>query len=237
MSHHTPGRHALRRPNRTPRRRVVALVVGVVVVVVLVIAIGGHDSVSGRAVPVPRPPEPGWSTLIDPDSGLSYRIPPTGWTTNPTVGTAGSVTLTQGALLPAYTCGNPIERLQRGILGSGSAPRTDPAALADAVATAAANQYYRSGATAPTVKLDPAQPVRRQTGKGTTLTGVLVRATVTQHTDACLASEGEVLVFVLQFSDHDGVLVVNGDLAGGPASPAPATDASLRAIVDTAQPT
>jgi hypothetical protein len=206
------------------------------VVVVLVIVFGGDRAVPGVAVPA-APPPPGWSTLIDPDSGLSYQIPPTGWSTNPAVGTAGSVTLTQGAQLPAYTCGNPVERLLRGVLGSGSAPRTDPAVLGAAVATAAANQFYRSGTTAPTVKLDPAQPVRRTTASGTTLTGVLVRATVTQHADPCLASKGEVLVFVLQFSDHDGVLVVNGDLAGGPASPAPATDAALRAIVDTAQPT
>lgn len=121
------------------------------------------------------------------------------------------------------------------MLGSGSAPRTNPVTLADAVASSAAGQYYRDAGA--TIKVDPPQSVRRTTHRGAVLTGVLVRAVVTQHVDACLASTGEVLVLVLQFGDHDGVLMVNGDVAGGPAHPGPATDAELRAIVDTATPT
>jgi hypothetical protein len=186
---------------------------------------------------VPLVPQSGWTTLSDPASGLSYQIPPTGWSTNPDVGAAGSVSLRQGADRTAYLCGTPLERLLRGVLGSGSSPRTDPAGLADAIASSAAAQYYRNGGNPPTIKLDPPQPVRRTTHKGVVLTGVLVRAVATQHVDSCLASEGEVLVLVLQFGDHDGVLVVNGDLAGGPANPAPATDAELRTIVGTAAPT
>jgi hypothetical protein len=200
---------------------VLALVIGVVLL------LGGGDTITGQAHDVQQDE---WSTLSDPASGLTYQIPPTDWHTNPDVGSAGPVALTQGAERPAYTCGNPIERLLRGVLGSGSAPRTDPTTLADSVATAAANQYYHDSA-APTVKLDPPQKITR---KG--LDGVIVRAVATQHADKCLASTGEVLVFVLRFGDHDGVLVVNGDLAGGPTNPAPATDAELRAIVGTAQP-
>jgi hypothetical protein len=214
----------------------VGVVVAVVVLVVGVgIVIGGTRTIPGEASPVI--PRPGWTTLSDPGSGLSYQIPPTGWSTNPDVGTAGSVALRQGANRTAYVCGTPPERLLRGVLGSGSSPRTDPAALADAVASSAAGQYYRNSGNPPTIKLDPPQPVRRTTHQGVVLTGVLVRAVATQHVDPCLASSGEVLVFVLRFSDHDGVLVVNGDLAGGPATPAPATDAELRTIVGTATPT
>jgi hypothetical protein len=217
-------------------------VAGIFAVAVVLIGIGivasGTRTVAGQAAPVSVPlvPRSGWTTLSEPASGLSYQIPPTGWSTNPDVGAAGSVSLKQGANRTAYVCGTPPERLLRGVLGSGSSPTTDPTGLADALASSAAAQYYRGGTT-PTVKLDPPQPVRRTTHKGVVLTGVLVRAVATQHADSCLASAGEVLVLVLRFGDHDGVLVVNGDLAGGPATPAPATDAELRAIVDTAGPT
>lgn len=180
--------------------------------------------------------QPNWSTLSNPASGLSYQIPPTDWSTSPVLGNVGSVTLAQGAERTAYVCGRPTERLFRGILGSGTAPRADPTGVADAVASAAATLYYTTDNQPPTVTVGPAQPVRRRSGSDT-LPGVLVRAVATQHTDPCLGTQGEVLVLVLRFPDHDGVLVVNGDIAGGPANPAPATDAELRAIVSTAEPT
>lgn len=196
---------------------------------------GGDRAINGHAQAVTAD----WSTLSDPASGLSYQIPPQGWRTNPDVGTAGPVALTQGAERTAYTCGTPVERLLRGVLGSGSAPRSgaqpDMVKLADSVAVAAANQYYHDSGE-PTVTLDPPTRLTR-TSRGRPLDGVLVRAIASQHADPCLASRGEVLVFVLQFGDHDGVLVVNGDLAGGPADPAPATDAELLEIAGTAQPT
>jgi hypothetical protein len=130
-----------------------------------------------------------------------------------------------------------LERLLRGVLGSGSAPHVDPAGLAASVAQSAAFQYYATGSSLPKVTVDRAQPVSRRTKSGMTLHGVLVHATATQHADPCLAGQGELLVFVLQFPDHDGVLLVNADVAGGPAQPAPATDGELRTIVGTAQPT
>ena len=109
--------------------------------------------------------------------------------------------------------------------------------LVAAIATAAANQYYSTGSAAPRVTIGPAQQVQRRTRAGATLHGVLLRAIATQRADPCLASQGEILVFVLQFPDHDGVLLVNADVAGGPTSPAPATDRELRTIVGTAGPT
>ncbi len=218
----------------------------VVVAAVVAVALTGGDAVvrgTPRAVGpttsqgTPLPPQAGWTTLSNPVSGLSYQVPPTGWSTNPENGTVAPVTLTQGAERSAYTCGKPPERLIRGVLGSGSAPRTDPSALAETVAEEAASQYYTTGDQPAQVTVDPAQPIRRTTGSGTSLPGALARAIVHQHADPCLASEGEVLVFVLQFADHDGVLLVNADVAGGPAQPAPATDRELRAIISTAHPT
>jgi hypothetical protein len=231
----------------------------VVAAVVTIVVSGGDDAVAGRAAPVtrgnqttsapppsshgsaalvaPLAPQPDWTTtLSNPASGLSYQIPPN-WSTAPQVGTIGSVALGQGAERTAYTCGKPLERLLRGVLGSGSAPKIDPAGLATAVAQAAATQYYATDSAPPKLAVDPAQPVERKTKAGTTLHGVLVRAIATQHADPCLASKGEVLVFVLQFADHDGVLLVNADVAGGPGKPAPATDKELRTIVGTANPT
>jgi hypothetical protein len=237
---------------------VLAAVVVVGTVTTIVVA-GGHHTVAGRAAPADRTPgntttapqsssssrppvaplvpQDGWSTLSGPASGLSYQIPPGTWATKPTDGTVGSVVLEQGAERTAYTCGKPVERLLRGLLGSGTAPRIDPAGLATAVAQAAATQYYATNSSPPTVMVDPAQRMVRSTRAGVTVRGVLVRAMATQHADPCLATTGEVLVVVLQFPDHDGVLLVNADVAGGPHDPAPATDQELRTIVGTVHPT
>lgn len=261
MSYRTPRLPWRRGPKHARRAR--RITVAGILLTIATIAVGGGlvtlatnaaspVTVTGQPRPVPpatarRPTgtaqvaplrtQDNWTTLSNPASGLSYQIPPTNWSTNPQVGAVGSVTLAQGAERTAYTCGKPPERLLRGLLGSGSAPRTDPAGLAASVARSAANQYYTTGSTPPKVTLGPAQPVRRNTQSGTTLHGVLVRAIAIQQTDPCLASQGELLVFVLQFPDHDGVLLVNADVAGGPAQPAPATDAELRTIIGTAQPT
>jgi hypothetical protein len=197
----------------------------------------GQPSPSSQAPVAPLTPKPGWSTLSNPASGLSYQIPPTMWSANPTLGTVGPVTLAQGAERTAYTCGKPLERLLRGVLGSGSAPRANPGDVAVSIAQAAAMQYYQTDDTLPKITIGTPQPVRRKTKAGRTVAGALVRATATQHVDPCLASQGEILVFVLQFADHDGVLLVNADVAGGPATPAPATDSELRSIVATAYPT
>jgi hypothetical protein len=243
------------RPRRGPTLVGALLAIGALAVVAGLVTVVTNaakpQAVNGHAQPVPTatttrrgtspvpPPRThdDWTTLSNPASGLSYQIPPANWSTNPQVGTVGSVTLAQGAERTAYTCGTPPERLLRGVLGSGSAPRTTPVDVASAAAQTAAVEYYSTNGTPPRVTVDSTQPVLRRTRAGATLTGVLLRATVTQHADPCLASQGEILVFVLQFPDHDGVLLVNADVAGGPAQPAPATDGELRSIVDTARPT
>jgi hypothetical protein len=214
----------------------------VVAAVATVLVAGGDQVVNGRAAAagesaVPLRTRDGWTTLSNPVSGLSYQVPPTHWSTNPANGTVGQITLAQGAERTAYTCGKPVERLLRGVLGSGSAPKADPGSVATAVAQSAATQYYSTGPTPPSITIGPVVPVTRRTGAGVLVSGALVRAIVSQHADPCLAARGEVLVLVLRLADRDGVLVVNGDVAGGPSSPAPATDGELMSIVDTARPT
>ncbi|HKN96973.1 MAG TPA: hypothetical protein VJX10_07655 [Pseudonocardiaceae bacterium] len=241
MSYRRRPRHA--RPPARPRGVLVAVAVLLVAGVVAAVVFTRGDHSTGRpgaaqgfAVPLAPQPET-WPTLTNPASGLSYQIPPRQWSVRAQVGTVGQVNLAQGAERTAYTCGAPLERLLRGVLGSGSAPRTSPAAVAEAVAQAAATQYYGTGTTPPTLSVGAAQPVRRTTRSGATVPGALVVATAQQHADPCLASRGEVLVLVLRLADRDGVLVVNADIRGGPADPAPATDAELRRIVATARPT
>jgi hypothetical protein len=127
--------------------------------------------------------------------------------------------------------------LWRGLLGSGSAPDTEPATLAAAVARDAVTAYYGTVSKPPQVEVAPASPITRRTPNGLILAGAVVTATASQHANPCVASEGEVQVFVLRFADHDGVLVVNTDIAGGPTDPGPGTDDEIRAIIDSAQPT
>lgn len=223
------------------------LVIALVVVFSVVMGVSQvrTHTVAGHAVPVggvaaapPTPAQqPGWTTLINQAAGLSYQIPTTGWATKQQVGTAASIALTQGANLTPYVCGNPAEQLLRGTLGSGTSPPVPPSSLATSVALAAASQSYLAGTVPPRIAVDDPRAVRFLGKGGHTLPGAYVRAVATQSADRCLATRGEVLVLVLQFPDHDAVLVVNGDLAGGPASPPPTTEDALRTIVGTATTT
>ena len=209
----------------------------------LVLRHAGTQPITGQAVvgqPPPLGPHPDWTTLINPDSKLEYQIPPTGWRPeNAAGGTVGPVRLRQGAYFTAYTCGSPAQIYQRGQLGSGSTPKTDPTVLATSLARLAATSYYTppGSTTAPLITVAGAEPVQRTMADGTPVSGVQVEAIANQQANPCLASEGAVLVLVLALADRDAVLVVDGDTQGGPASPPPATVDALQAILDTATPT
>jgi hypothetical protein len=229
----------------------IALIV-VAVAITALLAVRQHAQHSGpvkgtpEAAPGPAPvpasgastpaPQAGWTTLRNPDAGLSYQIPP-GWTTAPQDGTIGTVTLTQGARLAAYQCGNPAQGYYRGALGSAAAPSGDPALLAASLAEQAATQYYLTPAgPAPAVTASRPVEVRLVTG-GRTITGALVTATSHQTADTrCLAGDGEVDVLVLRLDGRDGILLVNADTAGGPATPPPGSAAQLRQILATVEP-
>jgi hypothetical protein len=220
---------------------VVGLVVLLAISATLAIRHGGRTTVTGTPAPAAGTVGPvrqdGWTELLNPDAGLTYQIPPAGWSAMPHLGPAGTVDLAQGATTGPYTCGSPPQLYDRGILGSGSAPRSDPRTLATAIAEQAATAYYTpQGGPAPQVK--PAAPttVLVRAPSGGTVTGAVVRAVATRPAGPCVAGSGSVFVLVLALSDRDGVLVVNGDLAGGPADPPPPGQSLLRTIVGTAQP-
>lgn len=209
----------------------------------LVLRHAGTEPIAGTAVvgePPPLGPHPDWTTLINPDGKLEYQIPPTGWRPeNAAGGNIGQVQLRQGAYFTAYTCGSPAKIYQRGQLGSGSAPKTDPTVLATSLARLAATDYYTpaGSTTNPMITVAGPEPVQRMLADGTTVSGVQVEAIANQQADPCLASQGTVLVLVLALADRDAVLVVDGDTQGGPADPPPATVDALQAILDTATPT
>jgi hypothetical protein len=241
-----PDEHTQPSPGR--RRLGIALLVVALVSFLagtasLVLRNAGSQPIAGQAVVAPPPalgPHPDWTTLINPTGELRYQIPPTGWRPeNAAGGNIGQVQLRQGAYFTAYTCGSPAQLYQRGQLGSGSAPKTDPTLLATNLARAAATNYYTPprGTTPPMITVAGPEPVQRTLADGSSVTGVQVEAIADQQADPCLASEGEVLVLVLALPDRDAVLVVNGDIQGGPASPPPATADQLQAILDTANPT
>lgn len=241
-----PDEHSLPSPGRR-RLGVVLLVVALVSFLagtasLVLRQVGNHTATGTPALgpQLPLGPHPDWTTLINPASGLLYQIPPSGWRPeNAAGGNVGQVQLREGAYFTAYTCGSPAQIYQRGQLGSGSAPRADPTALATSLAQLAATNYYTApgSTTAPTVTVGGPEPVQRTLPNGTPVSGVQVEAVANQQSDPCLASQGEVLVLVLALGDRDAVLVVDGDIQGGPATPPPATDDQLQAILDTATPT
>lgn len=223
----------------------VALVVVAGVALVVAVAHGGRTLVTGSPAAGAPPTETSAAatraadsiTVINPVSGLTYQVPAVGWTVQQRVGDVAGVVLTQGARRSAYTCGNPVRLFLRGSLGSGATAATDPSDLAGALADQLATQLYASSnGITPRVRVSPAQPVSRRTPSGATVSGAQAQAVATQSGDPCLASSGEVIVLVLRLADHDAVFMVNGDLAGGPADPAPTTDEELRRIVDGVRP-
>lgn len=216
---------------------VLALLVVVGLVIAFIVVNGADRPIAGQPVASSgNQSDDNLTTLRNPASGLSYQIPPALWTPQTDDGTDGPVDLRNGARRTAYTCGTPGQMYVRGELGSGTAPAAGPGQVATALAYTAASQYYATGSTNPQVNLDPAQTVTRRTPSGRTVDGAVVRAIATQSADKCLAARGEVLVLVLQLANADAVLMVNGDLAGGPATPAPPGDAELTKILDSATP-
>lgn len=219
-----------------------AALVLLTVAVVLVAMHSGDQPIDGRPEAMPQPgPQPGtsesaWTLLRNPASGLSYQVPPSTWTPQANDGTDGPVVLRNGARRTAYTCAGNGQEYLRGELGSGTAPAADPGQVATALAYTAASQFYATAGKGPQITIGAAQPVHRNTPSGRSVTGAVVKAIATQSVDPCLASRGEVLVLVLPLAGQDAVLMINGDLAGGPKIPAPPPETELQRILDSAAP-
>ena len=210
----------------------------VVALVIALLVTGGRQRIDGtpEAQHADLPPAQSWTTLRNQAAGLQYQIPPGLWTPETDNGTDGPVSLRDGARRTAYQCGNPSQLYVRGELGSGTAPAAGAAQVATALAYTAASQYYATGAKGPQITVGAPTTTTRTTPSGKSVTGAIVQAIASQSADPCLASRGEVLILVLQMGNADAVLMVNGDVAGGPANPAPATADELTRILASATP-
>lgn len=195
-------------------------------------AIGG-TAASSTAPPI-TPKNPGWQLIHNPDLQFAYEAPPS-WQplgTSYQSRSLPNVTVTHIAALGDYSCGG--KTLSRGTLGSTSVAKGDLAAIATNVARSLGDELY---AQVPGHQVRPSPPrqVTRDGPKGP-VSGVQVDAAVTGPADPCTASSGVVKVLALEASDRVVLLIVNGDLAGGPATPAPPAEADLQRIVDSGRP-
>lgn len=165
---------------------------------------------------------------------LTYQVPGD-WTVAEQAGPEpdGGIALTGVADGPRYECGSAD--FVRGLAGTLVVPSgPDPGELASTVARDFATSGYQVNGP-PEVQVG--SPTPRDVGG---LDGVLVEATVVaSSSDGCLATDGVVLALAVPLPDgaSTAVLLVNGDLAGGPAEPPSPQRADLDAIVDSARPT
>ena len=172
-----------------------------------------------------------WNCLPVPALSYSYDVPK-GW--SPAAGSANvegldGVKLTGLTLTGAYDCGG--NGFTRGGAGGVVVPAGDLAAVAKDFAQRLGTQFYNS-APRFDVKLGEPKPVKLA-GE---VEGVQVDATITTSGDECLATKGMVKVLVLRGDPGFHVFMANGDLEGGPAQPAPPTEADLQAMVDSVKP-
>ncbi|HVL84743.1 MAG TPA: hypothetical protein VM367_10740, partial [Pseudonocardia sp.] len=210
-----------------PRRtgRIVALVLAGVLVLAglgvgawLLLPLGGSGGVDTSRFQTIRTPE------------VVYAVPPD-WRP----GGLGSALSVLGIDLPTVTTGPRYEcgaaNYYRGLVASGTIPRlpfTDQA-LGSAAAQLATNFYRSTGPPSVTVG-----PVQRITVGGAPASRV--EATVTTPTDdGCLATEGVVVVLAIPLAGDAGtaLVVVNGDLQGGPDRPPSPDRPTIDAIVES----
>jgi hypothetical protein len=188
---------------------------------------------SAKADPL-KPRNPGWSVIKNEKAKLIYEVPPT-WTVVPNGSLASKtmpgVTMSSPATIGSYEC--ETKKYTRGGLGAGSVPKTDPAKQATDIAKAFGADFYSSG-TATVQAADPKQVTHKDID-GKTVRGLQVDATITTTGNTCLATKGKVSVLVLDPGGDLQFFVVNGDLEGGPATPAPPREAELQKIVDSAR--
>jgi hypothetical protein len=213
-------------------------IVALVVIVGVVVVIGLlNREVSGtplaQATATTKDPlsprNAGWSVIKNDRAKLLYEVPPD-WEPIP----GGSfrsksmpdITLYGPASLTSYQCeGNGYSR---GGIGAGVVPKSDAATVATTLAKGFGEEFYSSG----TAQVETSSP-KQVTVNG--IAGVQVDGVVTTTGNACLATKGKVSVLVIPGPVEYQVLVVNGDLAGGPATPPPPAEDDLRKIVTSAR--
>jgi hypothetical protein len=189
---------------------------------------------TGTAASSVPPRNPGWQVIDNRDLQFAYEVPPS-WQqlgTSYQSSSLPNVTMSHIASFGDYSCGG--RTLGRGTLGSTSVAKGDPAAIATNFARSLGDELYAQVPHHQVVVGPPRQTNRD--GPDGPINGVQVDAAVTGPPDPCTASRGVVKVLALEARDRVVVLVVNGDLAGGPATPAPPAETDLQRIVDSARP-
>ncbi|MEU5693970.1 hypothetical protein [Actinosynnema sp. NPDC020468] len=181
--------------------------------------------------------KPDWNCLPVPDLSYSYEVPK-GW--SPVPGTAtvdgADAKLIGLTVTGKYDCEG--KGYNRGGTGGVVVPASDLTAVAKDFAAKLGKQYYNSGTTSD-VKLSEPKSVKvpfDNKGKKVEIEGVQVDATITTSGSACLATKGMVKILVLKGDPGFHVFMANGDLEGGPKTPAPPTEADLQAMVDSVKP-
>lgn len=132
---------------------------------------------------------------------------------------------------PGYDCGG--NRYLRGIVGSALVDRpAPPRAVAEAVARDLGAAFYSTADGPGRVRISDSTDTAVGGARG-----VLVRANITAPADdGCLATDGVLLVLAVPAGGGEiAVLVVNGDVTGGPDTPPSPDAATLQAIVDSAR--
>lgn len=182
----------------------------------------------------PAPRHAGWHVVVSQEGRLAYEVPPD-WNPAPE-GTVGDeqlgVALGDVARVGDYRCdGQPYSR---GLVGSVAvAPGSDSLAeVARRLAEGFAVSLYATPDGPPAqVQAEAVSSVRRDDLRYAT-----VAARVSSSSDgSCLATEGMVQVLALDAGSAVVALVVNGDTAGGPASPPPPSADVLREILGSAR--
>jgi hypothetical protein len=239
-------------PPRGPLRTVVILTIATTVVIVaalVTILLVNGSSDEPQAQPNPQtsvpPPETtasataeleprnaGWSVIKNERAALIYEVPPA-WTPAPG-GTVNSRTMPDVVLhfpatLASYQCEG--KQFSRGGLGGGTLEKTELNEAATKLAKTLGEEFY--GSASPTVQVGQPKQVNAKTTEGKPIKAVQVDAVVTTAGNKCMAERGKVSVLVLEAPDSYSFLLVNTDLAGGPATPPPPDEAESQEIIDS----
>ncbi|MGQ0841814.1 hypothetical protein [Actinokineospora sp.] len=150
-----------------------------------------------------------------------------------TLQTVAGVSITQLAGYGDYRCGG--KSYSRGIVGSGTVARAEINQAGTDLARAFGTEFYSTG-TGVEVTVGTPKKITRTADNGSAVEGVQVDATIVTTGNDCLASKGRVSVVLLDYADALRLVMVNGDLEGGPATPTPTTPADLQTIADSVRP-
>ncbi|WP_146108038.1 hypothetical protein V5P93_005555 [Actinokineospora auranticolor] len=239
-------------PKRDRRRLIV-----VIAAVALVVALGAvvtvvllNQETSGTPVvqsdPVApssttttsRPKVEDGQTMANPDAKLTYDVPKSWALSNSTASFAltslPEVKIDHLAIRAPYQCGG--KDYTRGVVGSGTVSGGEINQRVTDLAKAFGKELY-DGGTGTDVVVGTPQAITRKGDKGEEAKGVAVRATVTTKGEQCLATKGDLWIVLLDYAGGMRMLVVNGDLVGGPDTPAPVPADELAAIAESARPT